>query len=412
MKILLATTYIYDKRWIEFTKNKTGFGMMVNDIFQSIAEKEDIFLLSHVITGGRGERILKHTIGDVILTSTPKDWVQGGAWFLKYKQSFKGRVRYFYYCLNKGYVRNTIKRIKPDVIHIHGLNQATKTYMEVCDELNVPYIVTLHGLIGLNDTVSAASWDKEFEREFLLKSENESIPVTVISTGMKNRIEENYLHHKAENIVVITNGTDIPHESVCTDGEWNLRRKYNLPSASKIGLVVGSICERKNQVQIIDAMAELPTDIREKCAIFFCGRDYMNGQIQKKIERYQLQNNIFVLGFLSRNILSQLLDQADFNLVASKDEGFGLSIIEAFSHGLPTVTFNDIDAVMDLFNERAMVLAHDRSTKSLALAIHRVLEQSWDAAYIKEFAVRFSLWDMADKYVKEYGSMINPNGYK
>ena len=41
MKVLIATTYIYKKEWPEFTKNRTGFGIMVNDIFESVSEEND-----------------------------------------------------------------------------------------------------------------------------------------------------------------------------------------------------------------------------------------------------------------------------------------------------------------------------------------------------------------------------------
>lgn len=410
MKILIATTYIYDTQWPEFTRNKTGFGMMVNDIFRAIGEKEEVYLTSHVVTKGHGKSILKHTVVDVLLSTKLKDWIQGIKWFFKYKQNLKGRVQYLYYCMNKGYVRKQIKCIKPDVVHIHGLGYATKTFMEVCEELKVPYVVTLHGLIGLNETVSAESWDKLYEKEFLVKAECQNIPVTVISTGMKKRIEENYFHHSAQNISVITNGTKIPFDPVIIDGSWNLKKRFNLTDDCRIGVVLGSICERKNQIQAIEAIAELPEIMKEKCVIFFCGTDCMGGEIQRTIEKYQLQKNIYVLGFLSRDILSYVLDQADFNVVASKDEGFGLSIIKAYSHGLPTVSFSDIDAIIDLFNEKAMVLAEERSTKDLSRAMQQLLEMSWDKEYIKDLAHHFSLTDMADKYEEEYRYIINRGG--
>jgi glycosyltransferase involved in cell wall biosynthesis len=406
----MATTYIYEEQWPEFTRNKTGFGMMVREVYQSISEEEEVYLISHVLTAGHEKSVLKHTISDVLLSAKLSDWRQGILWACKFNQPIKGRIQYFYYCLNKGFVRKTIKTMKPDIVHIHGLSQSTKTYMEVCEELHVPYVVTLHGLIGLNDTVTATSWDKIYENLFLLKADQEDIPVTVISTGMKKRIEDNYLHHEAKNISVITNGTKIPFNSIQSNGKLNLRDKFGLPKDCKIGVVIGSICERKNQMQVIEAIATLPEKTKNRCVIFLCGTDCMNGKIQKHIEMYQLQKNVIVLGFLSREILSQVLDQADFNIVASKDEGFGVSIIEAYSHGLPTVTFKDLDAIMDLFDEKTMVLASERSSKSLASSIERLLESSWDEEYIKDFSTQFSLEKMAEKYESEYYAIINRGG--
>ncbi len=65
MKVLIATTYIFNHQWPEFTRNCTGFGLMVNDIFESISKETDIYLISQVITKGHG-KVIRHTWGDVV----------------------------------------------------------------------------------------------------------------------------------------------------------------------------------------------------------------------------------------------------------------------------------------------------------------------------------------------------------
>lgn len=405
MKILIATTYIYDKQFPEFTRNKTGFGIMVNDIFQSIAKKEEVYLISHVITKGRGTSILKHTLKDIFFAFRFKDLFHGIACFFKYNQSIKGRIQYFYYAFNKGYVRKIIKELKPDVVHIHGLNYSTKTYIEVCEELNIPYIVTLHGLIGLSDSVSAPKWDKDYEKEFLVKAEKKNILVTVISTGMKERVEENYIHHEAKNISVITNGTEIYKNTERRAG--TLKNRFDLPEECKIGIVIGSIMKRKNQMQIIEAYHILPEAVKKNFAIFLCGRDMLHGSLEEKIKELGMEDKVFALGFQEKKIVNEMLEEADINIVASLDEGFGLSIIEAYSHGLPTVTFSDLDAISDLYEENAMILATDRNTETLSKAIEKALESEWDKNYIKSYSENFSLQKMADKYVIMYEAILS-----
>ena len=61
MKILFATPYIYDKRYVEFTKNSTGFGIMVNDIYNAVSDGNEVYLYSHVYTKGH-DGIIKHSI--------------------------------------------------------------------------------------------------------------------------------------------------------------------------------------------------------------------------------------------------------------------------------------------------------------------------------------------------------------
>ena len=358
MKILIATTYIFRKEWPEFTRNRTGFGLMVNDIFESVSKEIDTYLLSQVITKGHG-KVLKHTCCDVIKCARPKDWAKGLKYFFSYNQSLKGRAKYFYYALNSGTIRAAIRKIKPDVIHIHGIGAQIKPFIDTIEEEGVPYIVTLHGLIGLDDTVRAAAWDKQIEKDFLVRSNKKGIPVTVISTGMKRRIEENYIGHEAKNITVVCNGTRIPfNDKLIRQETINLRKEYSLTD-EKIIVVVGSLCERKNQSQVIRAIRNVKTSSH----VFFCGADASNGEIQREIEEAGMSSRIHVLGFLPREKVDQVIKQADLNVVASKDEGFGLSIIESYHHG---VNFQ------------------------------------WDKKWIKIFAKSFSLEKLAEQYEAKY----------
>lgn len=405
MKVLIATTYIYRKEWPEFTRNRTGFGIMVNDIFESVSEEADTFLLSQVITEGHG-KVLKHTWGDVFRCAKPKHWGKGFKYFLGYPQGLKSRLKYFYYALNSGTIQTAIREIKPDVVHIQGIGAQIKPFIDVCEEEKVPYIVTLHGLIGLDDTIRAAAWDKQMEKDFLIEADRKGIPVTVISTGMKRRIEKNYLGHEAKNITVVCNGTRIPFdEKLISLDQIYLRKEYGLTD-EKIIVAIGTVCERKNQIQTVRAMKMVKTP----CHLFLCGADVTNGEVQKEIEDAGLKDQVHLLGFLPREKVNQILEQAELNVVSSKDEGFGLSIIEAYSHGVPTVTFADLDAVPDLFDEQAMVKVDERSDEALATGIENGLDKTWDKAWIRKYAMSFSLEKLAEQYKAEYTEALTRGG--
>lgn len=404
MKVLIATTYIYRKEWIEFTRNHTGFGIMVNDIFESVSQEVDAYLLSQVITAGH-DKVLKHTWRDVFGSAKIMDWVKGVKYFFGYRQRIKDRIRYFYYGLNSGAIRKSIRMLKPDVVHIHGIGVAIKPYLDVCEEEKVPYLVTLHGLIGLDDTIRAAKWDKEMEKDFLIEAEKKGIPVTVVSSGVKHRIEEKYLHHEAKNISVVCNGTKISYDEHLMGTEYlNLRKEYGLAD-EKIVVAIGSVCERKNQIQIIRAIAT--GKVLTPCHIFFCGTDGTNGEVQKAINEAGLEDRIHLLGFLPREKIDQVLDQAHLNVLASKDEGFGLSIIEAFVHGVPTVVFSDLDAVPDFYDKRAMVKVDSREDSALADGMEKGLSISWDKSWIKEYAKNFSMEKLEKQYKAEYTRLLH-----
>lgn len=405
MKIMILAPYIYDKNLPGFAVNKTGFGIMVNDIVNSIAEIADVELLTRVITDGEDNHkkydLLKHTWKQIIMFANHNDWLKSIRIFFTTHGSIKNRLRKMFYCLDRGYIRESIKKSNPDIVHIHGIGSITKSYIEICEELKQKYIVTLHGLIGLNDSVKVLEEEKHIEIEFLQYADKNNIPVSVVSTGIKKRIEQNYLKHSANNIAVIPNGTYIP-KSFNINNTKDIKTQYNLPNSCKICVVIGSILERKNQLQIVEAFAKLDNDVQNNCAIFMCGRDMMEGAVEKRIQELGCKSRIFMLGFISHEDIKKILEVADLNIVASLDEGFGLSIIEAYAYGIPTVIFSDLDAVSDLYNSNTMELVKDRSTIALTEGINKALKRNWNKKEIISYSKNFSLERMAKLYLEFY----------
>lgn len=404
MKVLILTQYIYDDTLPGFSKNKTGFGLMVNDIVKYISVRDEVSLLTRVITKGKhhnGYEVVRHTWKDIFCSLSLKYFLRGVKYACSFKQSVKDKLRYMYYYIDAGYVKKIIKQLKPDIIHIHGVGYITKSYIEVCQELKVPYIVTLHGLKGLNDSVLAPKNEKVLEKDFLIESEKRNIPVTVISNGMKKRILNNYGLLNGNNIREITNGTNIEIEE---NININIRRKYNIPVERKIILCIGNISIRKNQNQVIKSFLRLDKEQQKNTTILFLGND-LEGKLREEINELGLKNLIYC-GFVDKREISSFWIKADLNVVASIDEGFGLSMIEGFVYGVPTVTFSDLDAIKDLYHEKAMLLVNERSDEALAQGMEKALNICWDREWIKEYSEQFSLDKMALKYHKLYSDIL------
>ena len=133
----------------------------------------------------------------------------------------------------------------------------------------------------------------------------------------------------------------------------------------------------------------------------------MAGEVQRSVDDQGMSDKVHLLGFLTHKKVDQILEQANLNVIASKDEGFGLSIIEGYSHGVPTVTFSDLDAVPDLFDNQAMVKVEGRSDDELATGIEEGLNKQWDRSWIREYAKSFSIAKMAEQYIKVYSQSLN-----
>lgn len=434
MKVMIIAPYIYDDNIIEFTKNKTGFGIMVQNIVSSVAELENVVLLTRVITKGKNEKnfkILSHTWGQFFSNAKLKDWLIGIKAFFANGVTVKDKARHVFYEVDGGYVRKQIQKEKPDIVHIHGIGTITESYIRICEEMKVRYTVTLHGLIGLNDSVSAPAYEKQIERDFLIKAEKNNIPISVISSGMKARIEEKYLGKKANNITVITNGTKksdendtkfIREEGTLTQEKFQeyysdcLKQndlypklsdtyaylQYSKKNGKKILFFVGNITKNKNQMQAVEILKN--TKVFENILLVLWGREVDNGEVRKKIAEYQLHKNVILGGFNDR--MDIFWKFCDVNLFLSLNDGFGLPIVEGYMHGVPCVTFEDLDATQDLYYPEAMLKVKDRSNESVTDTLKIALDKNWKYEEIIEIGNMFSIDIMSEKYVNWYKGVM------
>ena len=434
MKVMIIAPYIYDDNIIEFTKNKTGFGIMVQNIVSSVAELENVVLLTRVITKGKNEKnfkILSHTWGQFFSNAKLKDWLIGIKAFFANGVTVKDKARHVFYEVDGGYVRKQIQKEKPDIVHIHGIGTITESYIRICEEMKVRYTVTLHGLIGLNDSVSAPIYEKQIERDFLIKAEKNNIPISVISSGMKARIEEKYLGKKANNITVITNGTKksdendtkfIREEGTLTQEKFQeyysdcLKQndlypklsdtyaylQYSKKNGKKILFFVGNITKNKNQMQAVEILKN--TKVFENILLVLWGREVDNGEVRKKIAEYQLHKNVILGGFNDR--MDIFWKFCDVNLFLSLNDGFGLPIVEGYMHGVPCVTFEDLDATQDLYYPEAMLKVKDRSNESVTDTLKIALDKNWKYEEIIEIGNMFSIDIMSEKYVNWYKEVM------
>lgn len=406
MKVLIVVPYLYNANYKGFLKNKTGFGILLNQMTQYIGNRCELSVFSNVITPEiqhYNAKIVKHKWWDVFTKMCWNDVMAGIRSALKSKQKLRDRLLYVYYRMNCGALRKVIKQIQPDVIHCHGVGEKYMYYVETCVASGVPVVNTLHGLIGLSDSVKAYPEDKASELSYLKYAKQGAIPTTVISTGILQRIKTEYRLNDTNFITVIPNGTNINNREY----RVNIREKYGIPEDNKIIVAVGSVGENKNQMQIVRSLALFPKEIQNKCTVLLLGTIADGYEIETEIIRRSLEGKVICCGFVDKNKVSDYYHNADLNILASIDEGFGLSMIEGFVYGVPCVTFGDLDAIPDIFNEKAMLLCLERTDEALACSIMSALKKKWDREWISEYSKRFSLENMAEQYFDLYQKVVS-----
>lgn len=400
MKVLFVTPYLYSEALPGFQRNRTGFGILLEQMAEHIGSRCELSVFSNVITPEarcHEARILSHTWSDVFRSAGIKGALAGVGAFFRASGPLSVRLRTGYYRMNCAALRRAIAETQPDLIHCHGIDVSRRWYYDICRESGVPTVMTLHGLNAPRTELPESV--RQAEIRFLRDACRESWPVSLIASGMKKKMTKNpYALSNTENITVIPNGVALDAKP-----QPYLR---SLPNNSRVCLCVGSVGENKNQIQAVRAFAKLPEALQAQTCLLIAGTVDGEYPISAEIDRLGLREQVRLLGFVPHAQVLSLYRQADLTILASRVEGFGLSLAESFVQGTPCVTFADLDAAEDLYDPCAMLLCHERSDEALSAAMAQALETVWDQDAIRRHGRKFSLDAMADRYLAWYQSIV------
>lgn len=384
MKVLSMAWTIYDSRIKEFSKNYTGGGLVIKNICEYIGRKAESYLFIGKCW------LSEQTVDNITIVGTD----------FKVNEEDTDQVR------DEQYIKNmaqkfelAVKKINPDIVNFHGIGELMQFCIEVCIKKNIPYVYTDHLFISRDKKFGQYNKNIEWKEKLYHIPD---LKVIAVSTGMKNKILQNFPFISSNNITVIQNGTDfIPDLKVS-----NLCEKYAL-SNKKVLLCVGTIVERKNQIQAVRAFQLLPEAMQNNIKIVFCGLDSMNGALQESIHYAKLQDSLIYIGAVNNEEIKKYYSIAQGLIMPSYAEGLSIAALETIAYGLPVIMFSDSECAMDLNDEEVVCLAKERSDQELANAMIRWYQKDWDKNYITEYSKYYSMERMAEDYIRYYTERIS-----
>lgn len=402
MKALFIASSVYipdDNR-----KTVTGYDYIVSEIAQKLSEKceIDLYLLRPYPRSCKvnAVSIIGHSYKDLIKYFRFRDIPTYFKIAFKEKTDLKSRIRNVSYYLTMRDIEWLIQRNKYDIVHIHGVTFmcALSAVAPAC--CKVPFLFTMHGLISYG-IPNISQIDKDSEQAVLNMIRDNDFVITTVSTGTKMvPCEDKIISH--EKVVVINNAVKI---EVVTDSiDW--KEKYPQIINKNVILSIGTICENKNQIQLLRAYCLLPDDIKSQTVIFLAGQDVSGGVVERFVEKQHLKDNVVICGFLTKKELSGLYRVAGYNVLLSFVEGFGLSMIEAAKFGIPTLTFSDLDAAKDIYSPESMLLMGERTDEAVAAGLMKMFSKDWDSKAIVRSVNRFNE-DIYYQYIEVYNQILD-----
>lgn len=175
---------------------------------------------------------------------------------------------------------------------------------------------------------------------------------------------------------------------------------------------VGSLSDRKNQLSCVKAIQLLKADERAHMELILVG----DGEARNGIEKYISDNNIIntkLLGICTN--IKELLKNADVFILASKDEGLPISIVEAMREGLPIIGSRVAGIPEQIIDGKSGYII-GTSPESVADAMKKMLNKTSEElldmgkASYQLFTERFTENIMFDDYRKVYNNVIDNRG--
>lgn len=383
MKILTVTWTIYDDRMQEFAENRTGGGLIIKNLCEEIGKYAESYLLEWAVD-------IKDTdIGKIHLVDNGEN------------RKYKGKER-----IDKSLetFEQTVNRIHPDIVNFQGISEISIHCMDICDKYNIPYTYTEHLFFPRDKVFKDGDVSLKWQQD-LYKKQN--LNIIAISTGMKKKIQKDFPELSSKNIKVIPNGTDF-HPDL---QEKRLSDSFGI-KGKKVLLCVGSICERKNQLCLVNTFLLLKKEIQNKVAILFLGNDRLDGKLQQSIAAYGLEDSLIYAGAVSNEEMKNYYAISEGLIMPSYAEGLSIAALEILTYGKPVILFSDSECADDFDDKKVRVLADRRTDAALAEAIEKWYFEKWDSKYIKKFSDYFTIERMGKNYMDYFQELLTQGKMK
>lgn len=253
-------------------------------------------------------------------------------------------------------VLETVKTLlteKGNLVNVHTRGYFFPLMVYLLSRLNPYnyYCLTVHGIYAIESKIAGNSkriycWVEHF---LYKKFPN----LVCVSQMLKNSIAE--IFHRTGNVYVIPNATDARSEY-----------KYNSNQAEVIFVMLGGLRKRKGISESIELMRFLiyEKNINAKLLIYGAESEGNNKEwLKKKIQEKNLDGKVVFNGYVGeKQMLYDIVAQADFQLCLSQWDTFNVAIAESLVLGCPCITTDvcgasylirqgDNGLVVDLDNE-------------------------------------------------------------
>jgi glycosyltransferase involved in cell wall biosynthesis len=158
--------------------------------------------------------------------------------------------------------------------------------------------------------------------------------VVTVSKSMKRELTKIY-QVPEEKIDVIPNAITVAKYQKQVDAR-RVKRRFRIPPSARTVLFMGRLEFQKGPDLLIDAAREVGRE-HDDAVFLFAGTGTMAEELSRRVAKLGLEDRIKFLGWIPYRKYVDLLNTCDIMCIPSRQEPFGIILLEAWATGLPVV---------------------------------------------------------------------------
>lgn len=226
--------------------------------------------------------------------------------------------------------------------------------------------------------------------------------ITTISNAMKNELCWLY-KIPPDKIVIIPNAVDHKKFQVKVD-PGRIKERYGIHPLAPTVLFFGRIVDQKGPDLLVEAIPKILVN-RLDSKFIFAGEGGMRQYLQKRVTELGVEWATRFLGLLPLPLLIELLNSVDIVCIPSRNEPFGIVLLEAWAAGRPVVA-TDVGGLGENIENFVDGVKVYPNPDSVAWGINYLLNNPDVMKQISENgrkkAEKFSWTNVAEQLVKTY----------
>jgi D-inositol-3-phosphate glycosyltransferase len=253
---------------------------------------------------------------------------------------------------------------KPDIVHVHhGWALAP-----VVAELDVPYIITLHGTeyLGLEKY-------PDYRKLALRGLRNARLIVAFTEHDREQAIRTYRL--KPQKVMVVRSGVDTEAFKPLPVDKERLLQSYAIRECNRRVVFFGGKLTAIKGVDVLLRAARVYSQIDERPLTLIAGDGDVREDLERLAEELKL-DDVHFLGHQGRQQMVRLFNAADVVALPSRTGSFPLVAMEALACGTPVVA-SDVGGFREMINEQVGYLVESGDPAALAEKIAASIQEGF-----------------------------------